>query len=147
MNQLRTRCPHPAPCPARRASRGFLLIEVLVSILIFSVGVLALIGLQAKMTTAQTSAKFRADAGYLANEVVGIMWGDVSNLTRYNGVACASYARCDDWQDKVAASLPGGAGAVAINATTRVITVTVSWTQASEGQHTFTTTTNIAAAE
>lgn len=83
----------PTPMPSQR---GMMLIEVLVSILIFSIGVLALVGLQARMTAAQSDAKYRADASYLANEVVGTMWGDLSHVANYNGTACTSNTRCSD---------------------------------------------------
>jgi type IV pilus assembly protein PilV len=132
-----------APASARR-HRGYMLIEVLVSVLIFSIGVLALIGLQAKMTRAQTASKTRADATYLANELVGVMWSDMKNLGSYAN--CASYARCTDWQGKVTASLPGGAGTVTIvDATTGEVSITITWTQGSDGSHTYTTTTFVRA--
>jgi type IV pilus assembly protein PilV len=120
--------------------RGFMLIEVLVSILIFSIGVLALVGLQAKMTKAQSASKFRADAAYLSNELIGVMWSDVTNLGSYNGTGCAGYARCKDWQTKVSQNLPGGTGTVSSTASTGAVTITITWTQGSEDTHTFTTT-------
>lgn len=53
---------------------GALLIEVLVSILIFSVGILGVVGLQASAVRASTDAKYRSEAGLLANELIGKMW-------------------------------------------------------------------------
>jgi type IV pilus assembly protein PilV len=128
--------------PARKQS-GFMLLEVLVSILIFSLGVLALIGLQAKMTRAQTASKARADAGYLANELIGVIWSDTAHLSSYSSTGCAGYARCKDWQNKVAASLPGGVGAVTFTSASNKIDITITWTQSSDGSHTFTTSTII----
>ncbi len=124
-----------------------MVIEVLVSILIFSVGVMALIGLQARMTSAQTSAKMRADAAYLASEVVGVMWGDIRNIAQFNGVACDSHPRCLDWKNKVSDSLPAGTGNVAIDTTTNKVTVSVTWTQNNTEQHTYSTSTFITSAE
>lgn len=135
----------PPPARSRRHARGAMLIEVLVAILIFSIGVMALVGLQAQMTHAQSAAKSRADATYLANELIGVMWSDTTNLGSYD--ACASYARCSEWQDKVANSLPKGAGSIdVVDATTGEVTITVRWTSPSDGDHQYVTTTFIRAA-
>ena len=102
--------------PQRRHQHGVMLLEVLVSILIFSIGVLALVVLQARMTAAQSDAKYRADASYLANEVVGMMWSDLTHVTNFNGTACTAYTRCSDWQSKVSNTLPNGSGAIVVDA-------------------------------
>ena len=133
----------PTPMPSQR---GMMLIEVLVSILIFSIGVLALVGLQARMTAAQSDAKYRADASYLANEVVGTMWGDLSHVANYNGTACTSNTRCSDWQSKVSNTLPNGVGSIVVDATTQMVTITVTWQHGSDDQHSYTTRTRLSAA-
>jgi type IV pilus assembly protein PilV len=139
-------------CPARsselrrrsaRAQGGALLLEVLISILIFSIGVLALVGLQARMTSAQSESKYRADASYLANEVVGLMWSDLANRGSYNALSCASHPRCNDWLEKVTATLPNGSGAISIDATSQEVTITVTWEHGGEGTRTFTTRTRL----
>lgn len=56
------------------------LIEVLVSVLIFSVGLLGIVGMQAAAAKASTNAKYRSDAALLANEIIGKMW--VSDRTQ-----------------------------------------------------------------
>jgi type IV pilus assembly protein PilV len=121
----------------RRPARGYMLIEVLVSFLIFSVGVLALVGLQARMGRAQTAAKARADASYLANELVGVMWSDMKNLGSYSN--CATYARCLDWQNKVAQSLPAATTTVTVTTSTGEVSIRIQWRQGSDDQHTYAT--------
>jgi type IV pilus assembly protein PilV len=54
--------------------RGSMLIEVLVAVLIFSVGILGIVGLQASSVKASSDAKYRSEAGLLANELIGQMW-------------------------------------------------------------------------
>jgi len=54
-----------------------MLLEALISILIFSIGILAIIGLQAAAVKASSDAKYRSDASLLANQLIGQMW--VSN--------------------------------------------------------------------
>lgn len=127
----------------RRADGGFMLIEVMISVIIFSVGVLALVGLQASMTRAQTEAKVRADAAYLAQELIGLMWADIANAARYDDTGCAGYTRCAVWRAKVSALLPGGAAAVTWDATTRNVAITVSWQLPGGDAHRYQTWTNV----
>ena len=54
-----------------RRQRGFMLIETLVAILIFSIGVLSLVGLQATSVRLSSGAKYRSDAALLVNELIG----------------------------------------------------------------------------
>jgi type IV pilus assembly protein PilV len=126
----------------RCSARGFMLIEAMVALLIFAFGVLGLVGLQAAMTKAQSTAKFRADAAFLAQQVVGTMWADAPNIANYASANCAGYARCNSWATKVASTLPAGTAAVTVAASD--VTVAITWTQPNEGSHTYTTRTTIA---
>lgn len=132
--------------PRRAATAGFALLEALVAILLVAVGVLGLVGLQAKMTHAQTASKFGGDATYLATELIGTMWVDTPNLASYATTSAApcSYARCSDWLAKVATALPKGKASVTVAA--GVVTIAVSWTVPSDGLHTYSTTTAVTAA-
>lgn len=53
---------------------GFTLIEGLVSILIFSFGVLALVRMQASAIQQSSDARYRSEASLLANHLIGQMW-------------------------------------------------------------------------
>lgn len=140
---------------ARSAQRGVSLIEALVAILIFSIGVLALIALQATSIRQSADAKYRSEASLLANEVIGQMW--VSNRT-----PAALQASFDTgnplynaWLARVQATLPGlaasapvpaSAPAVAVNAS-GVVRVDLFWRapneQATVPQHRYTVITQI----
>ena len=140
-----------APARRRRTTtsrrlHGIALIEVLVALLIFMLGVLGLVGLQTSMTRAQTEAKVRADAAALANELVGRMWTDLDNVVAYNATGCATQARCSEWQGKVRAGLPGGAGAVAVDSGTGDVTVTITWATPGGDAHKYVTNTTVAKA-
>ncbi len=127
----------PHPRPARRSQqRGAALIETLVAILIFAFGVLGVIGLQSSMTRAQTAAKFRGDAAYLASELTGTMWADIINVNQYDTGSgrCAAHARCQAWLDKVVAQMPGGTADLSSVAGGDV-TVTINWAVPGEGTH------------
>ena len=130
----------------KRAVQGFMLIEALVALLIFAFGVLGLVGLQATMTKAQSTSKYRADASFLAQQVLGTMWSDSPNLANYATANCAGYPRCGDWAAKVASTLPGGTTAVTFgppDCPAPAVKVAITWTQPNEGQHTFKTCSTI----
>lgn len=109
-----------------------MLIEVLVSILIFSFGVLALVGLQGSMTRAQTEAELRAEASFLASEALGLMWGDINNLSSFSDANCNTHDPCITWQQKVTARLPAGQGQINIlpapGGQGRMAEVVITWT-------------------
>jgi type IV pilus assembly protein PilV len=66
------------------SQRGALLLETLIAILLFSIGILSLVGLQATATRNSTEARYRAEAAYLANQIIGQMWADNrANLASY----------------------------------------------------------------
>lgn len=129
---------------ATRRSGGFVMLEALVAGLIFAVGVLGIVGLQASMTQAQTSSQFRGEATHLAGELIGLLWADLPGLTNYNTAQCAGYARCNDWANKVARTLPGAATVVAVNAGTGVVTISISWATRA-GVQTYTTSSAVVA--
>lgn len=64
---------------SRRSENGFMLLEVLVSILLFALGIVALVGLQGRSLMTTDDVQYRAEAIHLANAYVGKMWA--SGLT------------------------------------------------------------------
>ena len=56
--------------------RGMMLIEGLIAILVFSLGVLAMVGMQAQSVSHTSQAKYRVDAAFLANKLIAQMWTD-----------------------------------------------------------------------
>jgi type IV pilus assembly protein PilV len=51
-----------------------MLLEAMIAILIFSMGILAIVGLQSTAIRASSEAKYRSDACLLANQLIGQMW-------------------------------------------------------------------------
>jgi type IV pilus assembly protein PilV len=51
-----------------------MLLEALIGILIFSLGILSLVALQATSIQLTSDAKYRTDASLLANRLIGQMW-------------------------------------------------------------------------
>jgi type IV pilus assembly protein PilV len=115
---------------AAQRHEGATLIEVLVAILIFSIGILALVALQAASVQSATQARYRTDASLLADDIVGQMWGDDKTTTalqaNYNSPSGAKFL---GWQAQVEANLPGAANhppTIVIDSDNRA-TVTVQW--------------------
>ena len=111
----------------RGAQGGVMLLEALVAILIFSIGIIAVMGMQAASISSVTQAKFRTDASYLANQIIARMWVDQGNLASY---ATPGSAGRSAWDATVTATLPQGAGAIAIAGTQA--TVTITWRMPNE---------------
>ncbi len=101
------------------AQQGAVLLEAMISILLFSIGVLAVVGLQASMVNNASDAKYRSDAAYIAQQVIGQMWADQSNLSTYMGTTTIA-----------SSELPGGQLNIAASASQ--IKVTVGWTAPGE---------------
>lgn len=113
-----------------------MLLEALIAILIFSLGVLALVGLQSVSIKQSSESKYRADAVMLANELIADMWvGD-----RTFGNIAAQYATggpaFNAWAVRVQQTLPGVAANPPDSATaaagtpgdqSTVVTVRVNW--------------------
>jgi len=110
--------------------QGSMLIEALVAILVFSMGILAIVGLQATSVKLSADAKYRADAGLLTNQLIAQMWVADHN-TLGAAFSSPSGAQYLTWvASSVQQSLPGVAGStlptVAVSAS-NVVTVTMRW--------------------
>jgi type IV pilus assembly protein PilV len=123
----------------RQSQSGVMLIEALVAILLFSVGVVAVMGMQAVSIEQVSQAKYRADASYLANQIAGRMWVDQANLATYTTPGTAGRTT---WDATVASTLPQGTGTIAIAGT--MVTITVNWkTPQDTSTHKFVSVINI----
>lgn len=58
------------------AQRGMVLLEGLIALLIFSIAVLGLVGIQANMITNTTEAQFRSIATQIAQQKIGMVWAN-----------------------------------------------------------------------
>ena len=112
---------------SRKFQEGVMLLEALVAILIFSVGIIAVMGMQAASIAQVSAAKYRTDASYLANQIIGRMWVDQPNLAAYSAAGSAGRVA---WDAIVAQTLPSGQGVIVINGTQA--SVTIRWRQPQE---------------
>jgi len=126
------------PCPVSVKARGsieggFVLLEALVAILIFSMGVLALVGLQGAMVKGTTESKNRSDASFIAERRIGMMWTDPNNLANYAGTTTI-------------AELPNGSMVTTVVVLTGETTVTITWQSPGEPVHRYAINARIAGA-
>lgn len=94
----------------RKVQSGVMLLEALIGILIFSLGILAMVGMQTMGIKLATDSRDRAEASNLASQLVGQMWLNRAALAsyQYSGTGAAP-AALTTWIAQVNASLPNAA--------------------------------------
>lgn len=124
-----------SPCiVGLRRQRGVSLLEVLISIVILSVGLLGYAGLQTLSMKNNTSALHRSQATILAYDIVDRIRANRPNMASYNVAlgAVGTYPDVISWKNNVAATLPDGKGAVAIDLN-GIATITIQWDDNRDG--------------
>jgi len=114
----------------RARARGFSLLEVLVSMTIFSIGVLGTLGLYGRSVTGFSDAKYRTDAAMLADAIINDMWVNRANLSSYVYTGTGTNTTLQPWLTAVSSTLPSGKATIAVAgaaATGATVTVTVTW--------------------
>ncbi len=138
--------PRPGrPAYAMRGQGGSMLLEAFIAILIFSMGILAIVGMQASAIKHSADAKYRSEASMLANELLGKMWvaldrtgtseaqftaARVAMQTNFQGGAGTDGAGYIAWFSEVQATLPDSsayAPTVTINPVNGLVTINVLW--------------------
>lgn len=139
------------------SQQGIMLLEALFGILLFSIGIIALIGMQTNAAKQSIDGRFRSDASLLANELVGQMWAtsgpvatrtatlqanfDTSDIDTDGVCSSSCSAAFATWVTSVMATLPGasshpptivfaqvpGATVGGVQRSTTQVTVTLSW--------------------
>lgn len=111
------------------SQKGSVLLEALIAVLIFSMGILAIAGLQAAMIKNTSDAKYRADATFIAQQRLGMMWSDPANLNSY------VEANTD-----ISTLLPAGTRTVTLpSAANGEVQVVINWTLPGQATHNYTT--------
>jgi len=130
-----------------RRQRGFTLLEVLISMVVLSIGLLGLAGLQVTSLKNNNSSYQRSQANLLANEIIdriranraGLELGYYDDLLggtiSYQACitsGCTTVQEIADydaflWSTEVADRLPLGTGSVTGNGADSIFTITVSW--------------------
>jgi len=149
----------PSKHTCRKFSQGFSLIEVLVSILILSLGLLGVAGLQTTSLRSNQTAYFRSQATAAASDIIDRMRANPQGVaaSKYDAVDSANLpsdpncidSGCNadeladhdiiDWVTNTLASLPSGAGTVALDnmgtatdPSDDVFVVTITWSDVTD---------------
>ena len=116
----------------RRRPSGSTLVEGLLAIAVFSVGLVGLLTLLSGAMVDGANAQYRSEAGLLASDLVGRMWtGDRSRAGLQRRFGEPDSAEYDDWRRRVQAVLPGvtdAANAPQVRiGEQRDVTITLGW--------------------
>jgi type IV pilus assembly protein PilV len=111
----------------RKREQGVMLLEALIGILIFSLGILSMVAMQGLAIGYTADAKYRSDASFLANEIIATMWMDSPNLANY-AYPGGSAAPLAAWVTRASTILPQADAAIVVDAATGSVDVTLRWT-------------------
>lgn len=132
--------------PILSKQQGSILLEGLIGILIFSMGILAIVGLQASAMKTVSDSQYRLEASYLANRLVANIWTAGSAGIANYGLPGGTSPDLALWLADVKTRLPGAENKAPIvliagDATAGfTATVTVFWqTPAETEAHSYTT--------
>lgn len=135
-----------------RNQQGFSLLEVLVSLVILSIGLLGLAGIQGVSLKNNTSASHRTQATLASYDVMDRMRSNSIQINQYlssntlptaatNIVGCSASSGCSatqmaeddlfEWNQILTSTLPSGTGSV--TASGSVYTITVNWDDNRDG--------------
>lgn len=109
--------------------KGVTLLESLIGILLFSIGILAVVAMQVVAVRSVAESKYRMDASFLANEIIGQMWANRANLAAYTYTGGGTVPPAlTGWVTKVNTTLAGAAdNPSTISFVGREVTVTIFW--------------------
>jgi type IV pilus assembly protein PilV len=139
----------------KKRQAGASMIELLVSLLIFSFGMLGLAGLQVRSLSMSQSSLYRSQATALTDDILDRMRADRDNAlagnwntalaTASGSVSGTALFKTDmkDWKQTVEALLPDGKASVSMGSGT--VTVTLQWddTRGREGVQSWTTVSRL----
>ncbi len=139
-----------------RNNNGFTLLEVMIALMIFSIGLLGLAGLQASGMSSNKTADLRSTAIILAHDMSErIRANGRGSSTDYDsitasftpstpGTNCVTSTGCTsqslvstwdifEWKNNISNTLPGGKGSISRANATSPFIITVMWDEARTG--------------
>lgn len=144
-----------------------MLVEVMIALVIFSVGILGVVGIQATTISNSTEAQRRTDASFLANQILAQMWVDPLVTTNPDNLAVNPTYACNpctttngnantrSWVSQIqssSSSIPSlpdvtdtmNQPSIVINPVTNVVTIELKWgARQNSGVHNYATATEM----
>lgn len=127
------------PTSTHSSQKGAVLLEALIAVLIFSMGILAIAGLQGAMIQNTSDAKYRSDAAFMAQQQIGAMWANAADLT--------IFALGEEDVSNIGPKLPNGKRTVSLPIAGGEVKVEIKWTPPGQTEHNYTTYARIAGAD
>jgi type IV pilus assembly protein PilV len=94
--------------PSARRQSGIALLEALIAVVILGIGLLGMIGLQARAYAALSDASMRAEATMAGEKLLGVMNTDIANLANYSlAEGAAPNATLAPWVQETQRMIPG----------------------------------------
>lgn len=124
------------PRDIRHSMQGFTLLEVMVAVVVLSIGLLGLAGLMASSLKNSHSAYLRTQATWFAydaldrmraNRAVALAKGYDLALGATPGGSALAATDLSEWDAALASALPEGDGSIAVTTKTRAVTIIVQW--------------------
>lgn len=122
---------------AFHTQKGLTLLEVMITVVILSIGLLGLAGLQVNALSFNNAAHQRSQATHLSSFIIDSMRANVAaahasayNITMVQIPTGAGLAIIDlqDWRQAIANSLPAGTSSIVQNpANINIFTITIQW--------------------
>ena len=129
----------------KKQQKGGILIEVLVSLMIFALGVVGLLGSMAVTSKHSSENRFRAEAVSIADELFGQM--TVSNPATLSTEYAVGSPLFQAWLINRVQTLPGGNAGIVFDpgamAGGFLVSLTITWAAPDEPISTYATTTHI----
>ncbi len=111
----------------RLAQRGFMMVEALVAILVFSLGILGVVGMQARSVQMMSDATFRAQAAQHASELIAEMWTVNPSALGTLFASSPAGARYSQWRARVETGSTALPGATALPPEVTILTAQVPY--------------------
>ena len=120
---------------SRQRQSGSFILEALVSLLLFSIGLIALVAVSSQAVNFVGQTKARNDASYLAGELIGDMWVSAGNPSTFDTTA---------WTTRVQSVIPSATTTVTVTNNTSV-RILITWPDKKDASaiHQYDTTANI----
>lgn len=118
-----------------RRGRGFTLVEVLIALIVLSIGLLGIAAMYVETLRANRSALYRTQAISLASDLADRIRSNRTPTNNYTGAGVNARAIADltEWTDAIEAALPEGEGVVRFRAGTATTPaqymIQVSWAE------------------